>query len=39
MKKIIYYVASSIDGYISGKDENISRFVNSENGIDIYLTV
>jgi len=38
MKKIIYYVASSIDGYISGKDEDISRFVNSENGIDKYLT-
>jgi len=27
MRKIIYYVATSIDGYISGIDEDISRFV------------
>ena len=37
MKKIIYYVASSIDGYISGTNEDISGFVGAGNGVDQYL--
>ena len=37
MKKIVYYVASSIDGFISGKDGDISGFVASGNGVQHYL--
>lgn len=36
MKKIIYYVAISIDGYIAGPEEDISGFVGSGDGIDTY---
>ncbi|MGI9531100.1 dihydrofolate reductase family protein [Lutimonas sp.] len=36
MRNIIYYVASSLDGYISGLDDDISGFVNKGNGIDQY---
>lgn len=27
MKNIIYYVASSLDGYIAGKNDDISQFI------------
>ena len=37
MRKIIYYVATSIDGFISGKDEDISGFIPTGNGVEKYL--
>ncbi|MBE15550.1 MAG: dihydrofolate reductase [Cytophagaceae bacterium] len=37
MKKIIYYVASSLDGYIAGPEDDVSKFVESEDGIAQYL--
>ena len=37
MKKIIYYVASSIDGFISGLDGDISGFAQGGNGVEKYL--
>lgn len=36
MKKIIYYVASSLDGYISGEDDDISQFILQGKGVDKY---
>jgi len=36
MQKIVYYVASSIDGYISGVDEDISQFIMEGDGVDKY---
>lgn len=38
MRKIIYYVASSIDGYISEIDEDIRSFVHKSTGVDKYLS-
>lgn len=35
--KIVYYVATSIDGYISGVNEDISGFVGEGKGIEKYL--
>ena len=37
MRKIIYYVATSIDGYIMGTDENMGNFVGTGNGVEKYL--
>lgn len=37
MKKIIYYVATSLDGYICGANEDISGFVAGGNGVAKYL--
>ena len=37
MRKIVYYVASSIDGFISGLNDDISGFVGTGNGVDKYL--
>ena len=37
MKKIVYYVASSIDGFISGENEDISGFLKEGNGVQKYL--
>ncbi|MFT6336819.1 MAG: dihydrofolate reductase [Saprospiraceae bacterium] len=37
MNKIIYYVATSLDGYISGLNEDISGFVGVGNGLQKYL--
>lgn len=36
-RKIIYYVASSLDGFIAGPNENISGFVPEGPGVDQYL--
>lgn len=37
MRKIVYYVAISIDGYISGLNNDISGFVAEGNGVVRYL--
>jgi dihydrofolate reductase len=37
MRKIVYYVACSIDGFISGLNDDISGFVGTGNGVDKYL--
>lgn len=37
MKKITYYVACSIDGFISGKNDDISGFVGEGKGVQKYL--
>lgn len=38
MPKIIYYVASSIDGFIAGPNDEVSEFVASGEGVDKYLS-
>ncbi|MBO6524733.1 MAG: dihydrofolate reductase [Balneolaceae bacterium] len=38
MPKITYYVASSIDGFIAGKNDDISAFVSGGEGVDKYLS-
>lgn len=37
MRKIIYYVAMSLDGFITGPDKDISGFVADGSGVDKYL--
>lgn len=37
MRKIIYYVATSLDGYISGPNEDISGFAQGGSGVEKYL--
>lgn len=37
IRKIIYYVATSIDGYIAGPGEDINDFQHTGNGVDKYL--
>ena len=37
MRNIIYYVATSIDGYIAGPGEDISGFLPEGNGVEKYL--
>lgn len=36
MQKIIYYVASSLDGYIAGKNDDISKFILQGEGVEKY---
>jgi len=38
MSKIIYYVATSLDGFISGPNNDISNFVGDGNGVEQYLS-
>lgn len=38
MRRIVYYVASSLDGFISGHNDDIGDFVASGNGVDLYLS-
>ena len=37
MTRIIYYVATSIDGFIAGENDDISDFAVSGKGVDKYL--
>lgn len=37
MRAIVYYMAISIDGYISGPEDDISGFVAECDGVDRYL--
>lgn len=37
MRNIIYYVATSIDGFIAGPDEDISGFISDGSGVKKYL--
>ncbi|SNY94768.1 dihydrofolate reductase family protein [Flagellimonas pacifica] len=36
MQKIVYYVACSLDGFISGPNEDISQFLHEGNGVEKY---
>lgn len=36
MNKIIYYVAASLDGFIAGKNDDISQFIFEGNGVEKY---
>ena len=38
MPKIVYYVATSLDGYISGQDGDVSKFAAGGEGVDKYLS-
>lgn len=37
MRKIVYYVAMTLDGYIAGPNENIEGYVHEGSGLDQYL--
>ncbi len=36
MRKIIYYVACSLDGFIAGENEDVSQFIYEGNGVEKY---
>ncbi|MBD0777601.1 dihydrofolate reductase [Maribacter sp. ANRC-HE7] len=36
MHKIVYYIASSLDGFIAGKNDDISRFILQGKGVEKY---
>jgi len=36
MKRIIYYVASSLDGYIAGENDDINKFILQGEGVEKY---
>lgn len=37
MRNIVYYVAASLDGYISGPNDDVTGFVSNGNGVEKYL--
>ncbi|MEB2779014.1 dihydrofolate reductase family protein [Algoriphagus sp. C2-6-M1] len=37
MKKVIYYVASSLDGFIAGENDDISKFIPRGDAVEKYL--
>lgn len=37
MRKIVYYVASSLDGFIAGPNDDVSNFIYVGSGVDQYL--
>jgi dihydrofolate reductase len=37
MRQIVYYVAASLDGFISGPNEDVSQFIYTGKGIDKYI--
>jgi dihydrofolate reductase len=37
MRKIVYYVASSLDGFIMGSDEDMGKFITSGTGVSQYI--
>ena len=37
MRKIIYYVATSLDGFIAGKNDDVSMFAHRGEGVDQYM--
>ena len=37
MNEIVYYVAVSLDGFISGPNEDISKFASHGKAVDKYL--
>jgi len=38
MQKIIYYVATSLDGFIAGTNDDVSKFVPEGKGVEKYLS-
>lgn len=38
MRKIVYYVATSLDGFISGPEEDISLFAHNGKGVEKYMS-
>ncbi|SOE19725.1 Dihydrofolate reductase [Spirosomataceae bacterium TFI 002] len=38
MSQLIYYVATSVDGFIAGPNDDISKFTPNGNGVDRYLS-
>lgn len=37
MRRIVYYVATSLDGFICGQNDDVSKFIGDGNGVDQYL--
>ena len=37
MRKIIYYIATSLDGFIAGENDDVSGFIYTGDGVETYL--